>query len=266
MFAESANRNRLAGQDSLFGGSAAEPEAIAYPVLPDYPMESRNERLAMEKEVLGIYVSDHPLRGHESTLRTCSTHTCESIPETEEGTYVKLAGVIAGLRTIITKAKGEKMASVLLEDFTGQAGLTAFPATYAKFKDALIKDTVVQISGYIAHREMRGERTVEIRIDDVKPVQATLEFDRPKVSNAQGFVKISIKRATPTQLQKLRDIIEQNPGSYEVSIEILSEDIPSAIELTHHVAPTTEFRRMIEAQVVSAQVNVQEWNRPEHRN
>ncbi len=259
MFADNNNKNRLAGQDSLFGEGESGSAAVSYPILPEAEPESRSDRLAMEKEVMGIYVSDHPLRGHESTLRASSTHTCDSIEELEDNAFVKLAGVIASLRTIVTKQSGKKMATLTLEDFSGQIGLIAFPAVYEKLKEVLVKDTVVQVSGFVMHREMRGEKSVEIRIEDVKPVQTTMEFDRPKETNAQGLVKISIKRATPTQLLQLKELIEQNPGSYEVSIEVLTDDAAPSIPITHHVKPSPEFKAMVERQVVNAKVNVQDW-------
>lgn len=260
MFADNNNKNRLAGQDSLFAEGESGSAEVSYPVLPESEPESRSDRLAMEKEVMGIYVSDHPLRGHESTLRSSSTHTCDSIEELEDGTFVRLAGVIASLRTMVTKQSGKKMATLTLEDFHGQIGLIAFPAIYEKLKEVLVKDTVVQVSGFVMHREMRGEKSVEIRIEDVKPVQTTMEFDRPTETNAQGLVKISIKRATPTQLLQLKELIEQNPGSYEVSIEVLTDDPAPSINITHHVKPTPEFKEKVERQVVNAKVKVQDWN------
>lgn len=259
MFADNNNKNRLAGQDSLFGEGDSGSASVSYPILPDADQDSRSDRLAMEKEVMGIYVSDHPLRGHESTLRAASTHTCDAIAELEDNTFVKLAGVVASLRTIVTKQSGKKMATLTLEDFSGQVGLIAFPATYEKLKESLIKDTVIQVSGFVMHREMRGEKSVEIRIEDVKPVQSTMEFDRPNETNAQGLVKISIKRATPTQLLQLKELIEQNPGSYEVTIEVLSDD-SQPIPLVQHVKPSAEFQATVERQVVNAKIKVEDWN------
>ena len=259
VFADTANKNRLAGQDSLFGGGGSEPAAVSYPVLPDTESESRSDRLAMEKEVLGIYVSDHPLRGHEATLKSASTHTCDLIEEQEDGTYVKLAGVIAGLRTIVTKKSGEKMASLVLEDFSGQITVTAFPGTYAKVRENLIKDTVVQMTGFVSHREMRGEKTVEIRLEDVKPLEPTLGFDRIIDSNAEGLVEILLRRATPRQLLTLKQLIVDNPGSYEVRIQVMDEDSDMPIEITHHVKPSSDFLDRIAKQVANAKVNVQEW-------
>jgi DNA polymerase III subunit alpha len=259
MFADSANRNRLAGQDSLFGSATNEGPSVSYPQLPETESESRSERLAMEKDVMGIYVSDHPLRGHESTLGNLSSHSCESIYELEDNTFVRLAGVIAGLRTIVTKSKGQKMATLVLEDFSGQAGLIAFPATYEKLRELLVKDTVVQISGFVMHREMRGEKSVEIRLEDVKPVQQTMAFDRPAQTNAQGLVQIQIKRATSKQLQLLKELIEDHPGSYEVNIEILTDENRGPINLTQHVKPTDEFVENLQKQVANAKIQIEHW-------
>jgi len=106
----------------------------------------------MEKEVMGIYVSDHPLRGHERTIMANATHTCAAALELEDGVPVKLAGVLAKLRTIVTKSEGKRMASFVMEDFTGQAGAIVFPGNYEKLKDILVKDSVVQVSGFVMHR------------------------------------------------------------------------------------------------------------------
>src|SRR2546423_9737879 len=113
-FADLSLRSRLAGQVSLFGGEV-ESGVPSYPVLPECEPFGRRENLAMEKEVMGIYVSDHPLRGFEALLRMSSTHTCASVVEQEEGKTVRIAGVIATLRTQITKARGEKMPTLVLE-------------------------------------------------------------------------------------------------------------------------------------------------------
>jgi len=259
IFAETANRNRLAGQDSLFGGDAAESDAVSYPILPDADQESRSDRLAMEKEVMGIYVSDHPLRGHETTLRQSQTHTCDAALELDENTFVKLAGVIAGIRTIVTKSKGERMATLILEDFSGQIGLIAFPAVYAKLRDFLVKDTVVQVTGYVMQREMRGEKSIEIRLEDVKPLEGRLDFGPPKESNAEGLVQIRIKRATPRQLLQLKHLIDENPGSYEVIIEILDDDLALPVELVQHIRPSEDFLKSIKQNVHSATVEIQSW-------
>jgi hypothetical protein len=116
------------------------------------------------------------------------------------------------------------------------------------------------MTGFVSHREMRGEKQVEIRLDDVKPLEPTLGFDRIGVSNAEGLVEILLRRATPRQLLTLKQLIVDNPGSYEVRIHVLDEEQPDPIEITHHVKPTTDFLTRVASHVANAKVNVQEWN------
>jgi DNA polymerase III subunit alpha len=255
-YAENMNRSRLAGQDSLFG-EASGPASTAYPPLAEAEMPGRSELLAMEKEVMGIYVSDHPLRGHERLIAQSGTHSCASVAELEDGTPVKLAGVIAALRTIVTKSKGEKMASLTLEDFTGQVGAIAFPATYAKLKDVLVKDTVVQLSGYVMHREMRGEKSVEVRVEDLSPLEPTLDLGYTRGGGSAGVVAIRVPRATETQVLKLRQIVDEHPGDFELLIQILPEENFPPIYAVQHVKPTEAFLQAIANAVPRAEVKVE---------
>jgi DNA polymerase-3 subunit alpha len=235
-YADQQNRQRLAGQADLFGGDDG-PTHVSYPSLPECDAPTRSENLAMEKEVMGIYVSDHPLRGHERTIYQNSSHTCAAALELEDGIPVKLAGVIAKLRTIVTKSEGKKMASLVLEDFTGQVGAIAFPATFEKLREVLVKDSVVQLTGFTMHREMRGEKSVEIRIEDIKPLEASL-LPAEGNSKAAGLVTITIWRATERQMFNLRRLIEEHPGDYEVLIQIPGF---APLYIPHHVNPTRTF-------------------------
>src|SRR5262249_51176425 len=139
-----------------------------------------SEILAMEKEVMGAYLSDHPLRGYERIVSTIASHPCASIAELEEGTSVRLAGVLAGVRTIVTKLKGEKMATLTLEDLSGQASVIAFPKTYLRIQDRLRKDSVIKVQGVVIHRERTatGEKLIEVRLEEIEPLEAQLEFSR----------------------------------------------------------------------------------------
>ncbi|HWA83090.1 MAG TPA: DNA polymerase III subunit alpha [Fimbriimonadaceae bacterium] len=241
-FAETANRDRLAGQDSLFGGGAEEgPQYQHYPALPEVDSYSRSEILAMEKEVMGIYVSDHPLRGLERVLKLNATHSAGQIEETPEGTFVKLAGVIAAMRTIVTKNTGEKMASLILEDFTGQATGIVFSKTYAKLKDLLGKDTVVQLTGYVMHRERGSEKSIEVRVEDVKPLEPGLDLGPFADGPPPKLVRIAFWRATKAQLESLQAVLDRHPGDYEVQIQIRPEDSHAPIYPGKHVKQCDAF-------------------------
>jgi DNA polymerase-3 subunit alpha len=258
-FAESTNRSRLAGQDSLFGGddNGGMP---SYPIIPNSDPYGRREILAMEKEVMGIYISDHPLRGYESLLRNSSSNSCLSVQEMDEGKQVKLAGVIAGLKQTITKARGEKMATLTLEDFSGQATVTVFPAPYAKFHELLSKDSVVKVSGVIMHREQRGnggEKTIEVRLEDVQPLEPSLDLNVARSSsNSAGTVLVRVSRATRIELERLRDVLKAFPGDYEVQLEIQSAGQEGLQFLPHSIHPSPEFATAVQKTLPQAKIEV----------
>lgn len=253
-FADSANRNRLAGQDSLFGGN--DSSAPSYPVLPEVDPLGRSDLLALEKEVMGIYVSDHPLRGYERALLAASSHACGAVAELDEGTHVKLAGVIASIRSAISKQSGKRWATLTIEDFSGQALVTAFPATFERLGSLLVKDTVVKMSGTVSHRERPGggDKTVEVRLEDVSPMdQLSLES---MVSNGPGTVVISVNRATKPQLRDLVSVLREHPGEYEVQLQVLPNDLHLPIYIPVSVEPNAKLKEAVRRTLGHARTEV----------
>ena len=226
--------------------------------LPDVPPYSRSELLAMEKELMGIYVSDHPLRGMERQIQQSSTHTCGSIEELEEGTVVRVAGVIAALRTIITRQSGKKMAVLTLEDFSGQAMVTAFPATYDRFRHVLVKDTVVRLKAYVMHREQRGnsgEKTVELRLDELETLEPTLDL-RSGGAGASASIHIQIHKATLAQLRQTKALVGRHPGAFEVHLQIMSRESFHPMVLVETVDPTEAFLNALVEVLPNSEVEV----------
>ncbi len=236
VFADTRSRDRAAGQDSLFGGE--EPAtALEYPDLPDTEPPDRAAVLKMEKEVMGVYVSDHPLRGYQRALRTSSSHSCAATLELEDQTQVRLAGVIANVREIVTKSKGERMASLVLEDFSGQVGCVVFPNTYARLRGTVEKDRVVVLKGTVTHRDRPGsggEKSVEVMVDSMEALPAP-RLDAMDDDAIDGTVAVSIHRATPSQLERFREVVVANPGSYEVVLQFAAVPEADPIVLVHRV-------------------------------
>jgi DNA polymerase-3 subunit alpha len=255
-FAEQANRLKLAGQDSLFGGQP-ESSTSGYPSIPDAEPATRAEVLSMEKEVMGIYVTDHPLKGLERTIGQHATHTVTAALEEEDGAFVKVAGVIAKLRTIVTKSEGKKMASIVLEDFTGQLEAIAFPATYEKLRERLIKDSVVQISARVMHKEMRGEKTIDLRIEDIVPIEPTLELGYTGGAGAAGTVTLEIERILPNELVRLKAIVEDHPGDYQLVLQAVPMVDHPPFYPHHHVNPTESFLAAIQSCLLRGSVSIQ---------
>src|SRR6185295_4496730 len=120
-----------AGQESLFGGGGAESERLTAPALPDVPAWGPLERAAREKEVLGFYLSGHPLDTFAEDLKRLTSGTIAQLERLAPGAPARAAGVITGLRKTATK-KGDPMAFATLEDMSGSMELLVFPEAYAR--------------------------------------------------------------------------------------------------------------------------------------
>lgn len=258
-FADMAARDRVAGQVSLFG----EGEGASHPIYPELiqaPAFARSEILAMEKEVMGAYLSDHPLRGFERVIHQNSNQVCAMVPELEEGTSVRLAGVVAGMRTIVTKARGEKMANLTLEDFSGQTTLVVFPKTYLRLGENIQKDAVVKVLGTVIHRESRqsGEKLIEVRLEEIEPLEPTLQFNGSAPSDSSaGLVTIRLAKATRNQLERLRKLLEGTPGRFEVRLEVSLKEGYAPVFAPFTIDPKPDLVEGVKATVPGSAVLVE---------
>ncbi len=237
MFATDLTRDRAMGQDSLFIIDDDHSTSISYPTLPPITPLSRSDKLALEREVLGIYVSDHPLRGLERILGKQATHSCGDIGELDEGTSVKLSGVIASTRAILTKA-GKKMMSMTLEDFSGIARCIIFAGSYEKYREILHKDKLVVIHGEITINERGGEKSTEIRLFEVKELDGSLDLVLDETPMT-GSVVIKIGRSTQTDIHKLFALLKDHPGEHEVYIQIEPKSEHPLVPVQILCKPTT---------------------------
>ncbi len=143
---QTTHRAREVGQMSLFDmmSESSTAAAIELPHIPDPP---RKEVLNWEKELMGLYLSEHPLQQILDSLQDTVTFSGE-IDETMSGRRVALAGVVTWVREILTK-KGDPMAFVGLEDLRGTIELVVFPRTFAKFRHLLHQDKLLLVRGRV---------------------------------------------------------------------------------------------------------------------
>ncbi len=169
------------GQLSMFellgaANGSAQPEQ--FPIrLPDEDTSeqaenSDRERFQWEKELLGVFVGSHPVQQLNIDLSRFTTCPCAELSERHDGKDVTLVGMLAGVRTTVTK-KGDRMAFVQLEDMQGQCEAVFFPGVYQKFKEYLQEERVVMVKG---KAQSRGART-SILVDTL---QTAVEFGLAK--------------------------------------------------------------------------------------
>jgi DNA polymerase-3 subunit alpha len=142
-------RAKETGQLSMFGPQTGLVARIQLPA-PTYEI-SRREQLSWEKELIGLYVSDHPLKPHFKELERAVTHFSTQLSECADRERVRVAGLVASVRPHVTKA-GKAMAFVQLEDLQGVIELVVFPKTWESFGGLLEYDKVVLISGQVDAR------------------------------------------------------------------------------------------------------------------
>lgn len=255
IFADNANRSRIVGQDSLFG--EATELALELPVLPETPAPDRSDILKMEKETMGIYISDHPLRGYEFTLRSAGTHNCANVLEMENPQRVSVAGLLSQVQVRPSQRTGALVARITLEDFTGQVGGFAFGDTVSKLQGVLEKDKVVLVEGRVKfdERSQAAERIPEIQIFDVKELPAPV-YVESNDDSVEGRIMVNIKLAKVSQLERLRQLVESNPGDYEVVLNFMGANGFSPIILLNRVNPSDEVLRMMRRFLDDAEIDV----------
>jgi len=258
-YAEQAVRQKEAGQDSLFGEGSGVAE-LTLPALVDGAAPGRAEILAWESETMGIYVSDHPLRGMERTMRQVTKQSCAATKEMEDGQPIVIAGVVASVRTIITKARGEKMATFVLEDFSGQAACTVFAKTYAAFQDLIQKDKILVIKGTATQRAgfKGGEAQIEVKVDDISEFKPPAILDVSDDDSSEGTVIIKIGNAKRDQLVTFRNELETIPGNFRVILEFDTPEGITTMELMRRIAYDAAVREKIQRILGSSSIELME--------
>lgn len=151
-------------QSSLFG-IMEDSSSVPTLRLKDAPPASKSECLAWEKELLGLYISGHPLDAHKATLEKNGV-SIQKIKEKGEGTIVVAAGIVEDIREITTK-KGERMAFVRLADYDDSIEMVVFPKVFFSFKDLFSdKEKCIKVKGRISERN--GEKS--IIVEAAKPL------------------------------------------------------------------------------------------------
>jgi len=161
---------REAGQGSLFGeGGASTGPAPPVP-LPDVAPWSESERLAREKDVVGFFISGHPLERFRDEVTLLGTRTTATLGQWSEH-KVTAAVVVTGVKRQISKKTGAEYARLLLEDFHGTAEALVFPEAWSKLSQVIAADAALLLTGGYSPRD-RGEEHAPFIVDDAVPLDA----------------------------------------------------------------------------------------------
>ncbi|MDT4908743.1 MAG: polymerase subunit alpha, partial [Pseudonocardiales bacterium] len=225
-------RAEAIGQFDLFGGlGAAEDEGAAFTIaIPDGEWDKR-VLLQFEREMLGLYVSDHPLFGLEHILGAAADMSIAAVhaEPSDEPQSVTLTGILSSVKRRVTKA-GAPWASVVLEDLEGSIEVMFFPTSYAQVALTIAEDAIVAIKG----RTDAREDTVKVIGSDVILLDTNLGPRGPVV------ITMAPARCTPPMVDRLRDVLATHPGTTEVQLRLVNGDRAHLLQLGagYRVAPS----------------------------
>ncbi len=208
-------RNEENGQDSLLGGFgvSSEPGASSHLELPEVDEWDKRVRLGFEREMLGLYVSDHPLHGMENVL---ATNREMSLSDLAEHGVDGATQVICGLITTVSRRqtkKGASWATIVVEDLDASITVLVFPKIYEQVAALLAPDTLVRVRGRVSVR------------DDVAELQANeLSVVNVDEHTHTGPIQIGLpaSRCTQVVIDRLRSILQNHPGANEVRLTVSS--------------------------------------------
>ncbi|MDP9832218.1 MULTISPECIES: DNA polymerase III subunit alpha [Trueperella] len=208
-------RNEAAGQFDLFGDLGLGVREGFEVTIPDIPEWDKREKLNFEREMLGLYVSDHPLSGMENFLNRAADTTVVDLLESDnvrDGQTVTIAGIISAVQTKITKKSGKAWAIATIEDRTGPIDVNFFPATYQQVSSMLIPDSVVIVE---ARAQVEDEGPVKLSARSMKlPPAGEIEIDYP--------IDIAIDEyaCNAMNVDHLAQILSRYPGNSPVRLHV----------------------------------------------
>ncbi|MFC1887036.1 OB-fold nucleic acid binding domain-containing protein, partial [Thermodesulfobacteriota bacterium] len=212
-YGQRVQREKADPQMRLFdlGGSK---EPTNHPPIPQINEWDKNELLTLEKEILGFYITDHPLSTYQDLLDKFTNTDTISVREHKDGSIIRIGGIVRNIKTIRTK-KGDLMAFVTIEDMDGAVEVTIFSRVYAARSDVLVIDNPVLLQGQVQN----DENAVKILADDIIPIEKAEE-----TWIAEVRFKLDISRTTQETLSSLKEIFARHPGSCTGYVHLINPD------------------------------------------
>jgi DNA polymerase III subunit alpha len=226
-----AARDRDSGQGGLFGGGADEHPEPALPKANDW---TQKEKLQGEKELLGFYVTGHPLDSYEEKISELAAHDSTKLEGLEKGAEVAMCGMITGVQRRRNR-EGKPWASFVIEDRSGSVDAMLFTTQYERLVTSLVEDQAVLIRGSALPEE--GNPT-KVSVQEIVPLDVA-RIPLPTLISVKVFVgRNGIDRAA-----ELQQLFERKPGDTQVRLRLeSSRDFSVILDVPSKVRPDREFR------------------------
>src|SRR4051794_28077541 len=229
--------DRLAGQGSIFDlGPVEEERPRHHPQIPADEFE-KNELLRLEKEALGLYVSEHPLSAIRDQLRKKCDTALLDLERRRDGEIVTVGGIVSQLKALTTK-KGDPMVFLRLDDVVGGTEVVVFNSVYAASRHLLEPDRVLVVKGRVDHKE--GEtKLIALEVNEFEAAPERREVR----------LKIDARKADAGTIRELASVVGDFPGEAPVILDLLTSGGPRTFQFgpSYKVQPVPDFFAEVKA-------------------
>jgi len=241
--ASNFHKDKQGGQFSFFDvqGDANAFKSSLFVEIPDIPEWPENQLLRHEREMLGFYVTRHPLTRYKGLLARLSSCSTAKLASKKDGDEVAIGGILSKVKFTVTKRTGEKMAIATLEDLDGTAEVLFFPTSYQKSSGYVKKDAFVYIKGRVNLREEQPK----VVANDV----SDLEEAFGKFSKSMTVFMHNNVAMQKENFERLKDILSHHQGEVPVYITLTtknSEKVEMRIGKELYVRPSLELVSQVE--------------------
>lgn len=251
--AQQLQKDRQSGQFSLFDSAMGSTgfSSDAGKELPDIKEWPQQKKLAFEKELLGFYVTGHPLEEFETQFKRYSSNDSEEVRSSQDGAEIMFGGLVAKLKLTVTKKSGEKMAIMGLEDQKGGFEALVFPRVYAEYGHLIGPDKILFFKGRVDKKEEQPKLIVQ----EIHTVQSVANMLTRSV-----LIDFNQKQSNEDYFQKVQEVLSQHSGHTPVYINVTSQSGRKKrmiIDRSFYVSPDHEFVQHVEEVLGGGSVHLQ---------
>jgi len=203
------------GQTSIFGEEEQNSTSL-FPHLPQIDSWPQSETLKREKELLGFYLSGHPLLKYEDEVNAFASPAIAHLSQVHPGQTVRICGIITQITTRFDR-KEQTMAFFQIEDFTGSVRVITFADAYEKFRELIVEDKMVFVTGRLDRRDDRDEYS--ILASDIIPIEDARNKYAKRLS-----LNIETMKMGNGESEKLTTLFKKHPGACDVYFNVTSQD------------------------------------------
>ena len=235
------------GQLNMFAASGAGPARVVAEALPDVDELPDADLLKFEKELLGFYLTSHPLTEHQVAIENFSTASTKEAMSCSEGTEVTIGGMINRVKKSVTKngrSAGMTMAMITLEDLEGQIDGVLFAETLAdvvkRYPDAISLEKIVFLRGKIDRRR----ETPSLMVTDAIPIEDAI----PRLTTSLGL-KLDPTRHAPAITAELDPLLRRHKGNTEVYLQVATtptQRVVMRLDRERFVKPTGDLKNELD--------------------